>query len=371
MSVGLGSGSKPELTKPFDGVAPAGEDLRLDIAPSSLYFRLRDARAEARAEERLTDSDPTRSGVDAAHWKLVLDLATEALATRSKDIEIASWLTESLTRRNGLAGLADGTRIIAGLISNFWQAGLYPDGQAEDPSARLAAVGSLSGEDRDGSLLQPIRKTVLFALEDGIPVTFWLYERSRDLAALAASGQKLQRINSDVPLLDAVEASARASGRPALISLKREVVDALAAWSELEAVMAGMVAAAEIPSTGRMRSLLDQLLRTIERYVPEAVLASVPAEDDAGASPIAADPATTRRTAPAQDDASRDGMLDQVLRIAAAFRRQEPNSPFSYTLEDAVRRARLSWPELLGELMPDHAPRSAILSGLGIRPPPE
>lgn len=57
-----------------------------------------------------------------------------------------------------------------------------------------------------------------------------------------------------------------------------------------------------------------------------------------------------------------------MLRIAGIFRIREPTSPLSYTLENAVRRARLSWPELLAEVMPDNNARTSVLTGLGIRP---
>jgi type VI secretion system protein ImpA len=62
-------------------------------------------------------------------------------------------------------------------------------------------------------------------------------------------------------------------------------------------------------------------------------------------------------------------MLQEISRLAAQFRIAEPHSPLSYTLDDAVRRARLGLPELLKEMMPDLQARSAILSGLGIKPP--
>ncbi|MEA2772299.1 MAG: type secretion system protein ImpA, partial [Acetobacteraceae bacterium] len=43
-----------------------------------------------------------------------------------------------------------------------------------------------------------------------------------------------------------------------------------------------------------------------------------------------------------------------------------------YTLEEAVRRGRLTWPELLTEVVPDANVRGAMLVMLGIRPvPPE
>jgi type VI secretion system protein ImpA len=64
-------------------------------------------------------------------------------------------------------------------------------------------------------------------------------------------------------------------------------------------------------------------------------------------------------------------MLRDLARIADYFRRTEPHSPLAYTLEEAVRRGRMSWPELLQEIMPDPATRNQMLTTLGIRPEPE
>jgi carbamoyltransferase len=55
-------------------------------------------------------------------------------------------------------------------------------------------------------------------------------------------------------------------------------------------------------------------------------------------------------------------------RVAEFFRRTEPHSPLSYTLEEAVRRGRMTLAELLAEVMPDEEARHAMLSRLGIRP---
>ena len=56
--------------------------------------------------------------------------------------------------------------------------------------------------------------------------------------------------------------------------------------------------------------------------------------------------------------------------IANFFRRTEPHSPLSYTLDEAVRRGRMTWPELLAEVVADMDARNSILTTLGIRPPP-
>jgi type VI secretion system protein ImpA len=358
------------ILAPLADAAPAGEDLRLDAAPRSLYYRLRDARAEARAQERASENDPAAGDAESPHWRTVQDLATEALQTRTKDIEIAAWLTESLTRHEGLAGLAEGATILAGLITQFWNTGLYPTADPDEPAEQLIAVSGLSGAERDGSLLQPLRKIVLFERDDGTPVSFWVYERSKEVSVLLASGQKPKGAAANVPAFADLEATAQSRGRPALLAVGRGVVEALAAWRQLEDAIAGVVTADVAPATGRLRNLLESVRRTVERYVPASELvdtAQVPAAQD-GSDAAQVEEAAPRVVAAPRAAATRDGMLDQVLQIAETFRQNEPNSPFGYTLEEAVRRARLPWPDLLREMMPDPAPRSSILAGFGLKP---
>ena len=55
---GLAANGLADLAAPLPGGAPAGPDLRQDFTPQSLYYRLRDARAEAREIERRVDHDP-------------------------------------------------------------------------------------------------------------------------------------------------------------------------------------------------------------------------------------------------------------------------------------------------------------------------
>ena len=202
------------LLEPILDEAPAGEDLRLEEAHDGLYSRLRDARLEARAAERLADNDPDLGDAAPPQWSTVRELALEALATRSKDVEIACWLTESLTRHDGLAGLAAGAGLIAGLVERYWDAGLHPAAEQDDPEGRLLALTGLSGRDRDGSLMQPLRKTELFARADGAsPVTLWSFERSMSVAALGVEAGKAQRVPDTVAPFADLEAEARGPGR--------------------------------------------------------------------------------------------------------------------------------------------------------------
>lgn len=67
---------------------------------------------------------------------------------------------------------------------------------------------------------------------------------------------------------------------------------------------------------------------------------------------------------------TREDALRLLAEVAAFFRRTEPHSPLFYTLEDAVRRARMNLLVLLAEIVPDVDQRDGMLLRLGVRPPP-
>ena len=354
------------LLAPFAGGPPAGTDPRHDVTPNSRYFRLRDARADARAEERMADNDPSIQETGARHWKIVRDLAIQVLTEGGKDIEIAAWLAESLVRSDGLDGLTISARLLQGLIERFWNDGVYPALDEDGPETRLAAIAGLSGAGSDGTLLQPLRRMVLLERADGAPVTFWQFEQSREVSTLGDAARKAQRLAAGVLPLDELESLARGTGRPAMETLGRQTIDAIAAWAGLEAALANVVPAGAAPSMRRLHDLLAVLRRITAPFVtatpPQAAGSGDAAPPDA---PAAATEAAITAAAPAPPN--RDALLDDVLRIAALFRATEPNSPLAYTLADAVRRARLPWPELLQEMLPDPAARGAVLSSFGIR----
>ena len=98
---------------------------------------------------------------------------------------------------------------------------------------------------------------------------------------------------------------------------------------------------------------------------PEAESAAdAPAE---GGAPAAAG---TKPAAGGGSDAitNREDAFRLLLKAADWFRRNEPHSPISYTLEDLVRRGRMSLKDLLVELIPDETARSQFLISAGIKP---
>ncbi len=235
------------LLAPISAEAPAGSDLREDSSPGSLYYRLRDARAEARAAEREMDAaDPDRAAADTSatppQWRTIRELAIEATQGRSKDLEIAAWLTEALLRSDGLAGLSAGCKLMTGLVEGFWD-GLFPLPDEEGISTRVAPVAGLNGIGGEGTLIQPIRKLALFNRPSGDAVPFFQYEQSAELAAIADPTRRQQRLDAGVLPIETVNSEAAVAerlagdtGGPGFAELARHAGDAAAAWQALSSL---------------------------------------------------------------------------------------------------------------------------------------
>jgi type VI secretion system protein ImpA len=164
---------------------------------------------------------------------------------------------------------------------------------------------------------------------------------------------------------DTVENEARAAGGALFAAVLGQAAEAAAAWRNLADTL-DRRAGVDAPPTSQVRELLEQIQEVARRFAsPDAV---VPGAEAAAAPEQAAGAAAAGSPSASAAVASREDALRALAQLADFFRRTEPHSPLSYTLQEAVRRGRMTWPELLEEIVPDANSRSAILSSLGIRP---
>jgi type VI secretion system protein ImpA len=108
-----------DLLDPITAEQPAGVDLRW----TSEWDRIKEAR---RADDGLDSGKWAKKDQKTSDWPRVRDLVTTALRERSKDLQLALWLTESEIKLRGFEGLRDGLRITRELIVRYWDQGLYP-----------------------------------------------------------------------------------------------------------------------------------------------------------------------------------------------------------------------------------------------------
>ena len=76
--------------------------------------------------------------------------------------------------------------------------------------------------------------------------------------------------------------------------------------------------------------------------------------------------AATPAAANAGKVVTRDDAFRLLLQVAEFFRKTEPHSPVSYSLEQAVRWGRMSLPELLADLIGDSSARDEYFKRVGI-----
>lgn len=354
----------PAMLAPLPTGDGAGADLRQDYSPSSVYQKLRDARAEARAEERARDSQGGDEGGVPEGWRQVRRLATTAIESQSKDFEVAAWLTEALVRQAGLAGLADGARLLTGLLESFWDQG-FPQPDEDGMEGRAAPLGGLAGGDSDGTVMQALRRTPLFRRPSGEYLSLYQYEAASETSALSDEARREQRYAQGVLPLETVETEAKFD-RPGLQAMVAAAADARAAWSEFQAQLEARFGS-DSPPSRRVAEVLDRMVEVARLLGGEAGGAEAAAGEAAVAMPGA--PAAVGAVGvPGFNPAGREQALRTLEQLAEFFQKTEPHSFLAYTLADAARRGRMSLPQLLAEVMSDETARTAMLTALGIRP---
>jgi len=108
-----------DFLAPISTEQPVGADLRW----TAEWDRIKEAR---RTDDELDSGKWVKKERKAADWRLVEELASSMLRDRSKDLQLALWLTEAGMKLHGFAGLRDGLRVTRELIVRYWESGLYP-----------------------------------------------------------------------------------------------------------------------------------------------------------------------------------------------------------------------------------------------------
>jgi type VI secretion system protein ImpA len=128
---------RDELLAPIPGANPGGVELR----GQPLYDKIKVARVE--------DEDMPQGGWETARkvadWSQVIALTKEAIATRSKDLQLAVWMAEALLVREGFAGFRSALDTLVGLLEQHWDH-LYPENDGDDTEARANVLSVLGGD---------------------------------------------------------------------------------------------------------------------------------------------------------------------------------------------------------------------------------
>ena len=331
---------RDDLLNPIPGENPSGANLR--------YAPVYDKIKEARREDDDAPQGEWAHERKVADWKQVIKLAGEALATQSKDLQLAAWLTEAALRTEGFPGLLSGLKLLHGLVENFWET-LYPeleDGDAEMRAAPLDWVGSRLdqavhqvGITRSGLDWFQFKQSRQLGYEaDAAATTEKTEARAQAIAEGKVTGEDFDSAFSATPKAFYVESKQDLDGC-------LEAIEALSGVCEPKFGVtppgfSGLRGALE-----EVRSTVNSLLQKKRELEPdeEPEAAAAPeGETIAADSDDSADGATPRaRKTVSAEPADKDDAFSRVAAIAKYLRREDPYSPAPYLMLRGLR-----WGEL-------------------------
>ncbi len=362
--------------------AGVGVDGRADEGATGELFR--ELRFQRKAIYKLElrvamGGEPAGDG-EAWDWDTLAETALDYLSNHAKDLEIAAMLAEALVRTDGLPGLARGLSLLAQLVSAFWDQGLWPAEDEDDGvEARFQPLSGLSGggNDKEGTLIMPLRRLVLAANAAGDSLQFIDRVTADALFADAQSAstpEKRAALNREAEAaLEAHSATARRLGTKALKPAVALLTTAEQAWRGAVAEIYAKTKP-KAPAASRVSEELKNMGDWLKSFL-KALPDDTPAADVVEAA--AADAGAAASGAPAGAPAAfsigrierREDALRAVTAAADYFERFEPLSPLGSTLREVDRRARMSLDALLEELIPDASTRELYYWRSGIKPP--
>ncbi len=325
-----------DLLTPIPGPNIAGADLRYD----PLFDKIKDARQEDDGGPQGDWQRPRK----AADFGLVAKLAGDALATRSKDLWLAAWLTEAHLRREGFGGLRSGIELLRSLLNEFWD-GLYPgleDGDAELRAAPLSWLGLTLG-----SVVRsvPLNKAGhdLFRYRESRAVGYEA-ELASDAKRLQARQQAIEEGKLSPEEFDKALEETPKAWYKALVTDLNACVEGLAALDGLSQERFGDAA----PSYARLEEGLVDVQRVAGQLLARKLEADPDPPEQAASSalPDGETPMTSNGEQPepsrplaaaTAQPTSREDATSRAVAAAEFLRRTEPNSPASYLLLRGLR----------------------------------
>lgn len=375
------------LLAPVPGPEPCGVSIRAD----ALFTDIRLAREE---DDPSLPMRQWERPLKKADWPRIEAVCTQTLCSRSKDLQLAAWLTEAWMRQDaGVAGLARGLLLLRGLVDGYW-ADVYP--RIDPPEegggceARVAPFEWL-----DTAMAQTLRVHVcLFPLALHKPGRVSLADWERLIAGELAGGRvdpssedESQAPGEEAPPSREDILADVARHQPEVIDERLlHVREARAHLVALSAALDGHLGL-QAPNLRHLPAALDAMERVLVQAraaLPEHTGAAPGAgrpgradgSPDRTGSPAPPGDPTLQATPPEPaaeqtpvvmgEWRNRDEAYQTLEALAQYLATIEPHSPTPYLIRRAVNWGRLPLPELMAEIMREEGDLNRMVQLLGL-----
>ncbi|MCL5745214.1 MAG: type VI secretion system protein TssA, partial [Acidobacteria bacterium] len=336
---------RDDLLNPIPGPNPCGDNLR--------YAPVYDKIKEARREDDDAPQGEWQRERKTADYAQVIKLCGEALATKSKDLQLAVWLTEALLKKEGFSGFRAGLGLIQKLIEDFWE-GLYPE--LEDGDAELRAVPL---EWLGGRLDQALRSTAI--TRNGL--NWFQYKQSRAVGYEADADNEAKAEARAAAIAEGKltgeewDAGFAATSKASFVALEADMDGILEGLESLGSLCEEKFGDAN-PSFSPLRATMEEVRHTVHGLLqkkreiePDEPVAAADegwstteeeVAEEASAPAGAAPPrAKAKKGSLSAEPVDKEDAYQRILAVAQYLRREDPYSPAPYLLLRGLR-----WGEL-------------------------
>lgn len=345
---------RDDLLNPIPGENPAGISLRYD----RVYDQIKEARTE--------DDDSIPGGAwerapKKADFALVIKLAGEALATRSKDLQLAAWLMEAHVRREGIALIQPCLRLMHDLQEQFWET-LYPE--IEEGDAGMRAVPMEWAANRTATILRQAPIT-----RDGL--NFFEYRESRAIGYEADAEYndakreaREQAISEGKATAEDFDKAFAGTPKSFYANLEESIRSATETLDGLQ-IYCEEKYRDEAPGFGKLRASLEEVGQVVtsllnekrklepdeateEAASEEAEAEAAPVEETAAVAEFVTAPKPRAAKAITAEPADWDDAVRRIQAAAQFLSKERAGSPVAYLVNASLRlgemREQGSWP---------------------------
>ena len=358
-----------EYLQPISEENPSGESLRY----SGLYDEISEARYEDE-DLAIGNLGQWKYDMKSADYRKVIELASSALKTQTKDLQIAVWFSEALAKIHGFVGVRDSLKLVSGLQERFWET-LHPEIDEGDMEARANALAFLDKQ------LASIIKEKPITEGDGLTWVNWEESTRFDIpdnmdALDYSEKERLEELRKQA------EAENRMTGekwRKARAYTHRgfceETYFVLSeCWTEYEnlnRVIEENFDRNQAPGLNLLKKSLDDVQTQVKRLLDEKRLEEPDpeeetVEDEQTEGAVSGDGTTVIAVAGNRGAIqNRQDALKRLSEVAEYFKKNEPHSPVSYLINRAVKWGNMPLENWLQDVIKDDSIISNLRQTLG------
>jgi type VI secretion system protein ImpA len=278
-------------------------------------------------------------------WSRYISDTQNHLAKNAKDLWVCVWLTEALLAYRGFAGLAEGFKLIRCICADHW-ATLQPPSTGEEGVGYTVKL--LSAVSKRDAFIDAIRLA---------PITM-------------ESGQFMPASCATIAEIDDSERAALVGDTDDefISELYHAVKECQQEWAQLEEIL-NEKCGEDKPPFAKVRESLTSCLNDVVTTFPQVIVEEEAETEETGLTVSESGNSVAGGGAMTGDNhlRNREQAFKTLEALSRYFSENEPSSPVSASLKQAIRWGRMSFADLLKDVVDDDQTREKILRLVGSR----